>query len=220
VLRGYAGSLLPGLDVEEFVLLLPERREAWVAADGSTRVRVRIGEPRFLDEAIEEAFAAGGLGAVIGVGETIDETYGPAPDRIDLSDWPTEPDELEDWMRSEAAASDPAGAVRAHRVLDVAAELLTETGARPTLRAAVLRVLARAEGLEVVEGEEGVAVEVGITYRDETGVWRRSIGFDGEGSLVRSRLVDVDGLARIGIPPGTAVEDARYSPTVIVTAFP
>jgi hypothetical protein len=211
----FPGSDLPGLGVEAFALLLPLTREIWVAADGSSRLRVTTGAPTFFDDRTARAFAGSAMPGLLGVGTTSEETFAPSPDLFDPADWPTDVDELRLAMHGEARRGPPDLSFGA-RLVDVAAGLLRETGAQPELRAAVLRVLARTGGLRVGPSAGSDLLLVSVTYESGSGLLARTIGFDPSGNLISYTETTLDGLPSAGVPPNTDLSRAVYQPTVVV----
>jgi hypothetical protein len=209
------GSELPQLGREQIALLLPRTREIWIAPEGSIRLRVTTGTPIFFDERTAQAFAQSDLASVLGVDATTVETHASCPECIDPTDWPTDPDQLEQAMRVELQG-EPQDLPISVRLLDLAASLLRETGAQPDLRAAVLRVLAHTDGLTVDQPAESPLLQVSAGYQDESGRWTRTIGFDAYGNLITDTLTTLDGIPSAGVPANTNINQAVYQPTTIV----
>jgi hypothetical protein len=80
----------------------------------------------------------------------------------------------------------------------------------------VLRVLARTPGLAVTESPG--LLEVTASYDDETGRRSYTLGFDAAGNLTTEIEIAVDGIPRVGVPPGTAIYQAKYQPTTVLPA--
>ena len=149
-------------DLGPWSAILPIEEEHWVTADGSGRVVSRTGAPTFLglrDEARYEASGAPPLG-----GKQDDHTFGPGGLGLDdTSGLPTDPDQLAAVIRDRAGTS---GRADASRMLTMVGELLSQGNASPELRAALYRVAAGIDGVELVgavtdpEGREGMAVAV------------------------------------------------------------
>jgi hypothetical protein len=108
----------------------------------------------------------------------------------------------------------------ATRLLRLAAGLLRETGAQSDLRAAVLRVLARTDGLTVATGPEPGMLQASSSYVDEAGTWSYTLGFDAQGNLIAETEAAVTGIPGAGVPPGTEIFKARYQPTVVIPEVP
>jgi hypothetical protein len=211
---------LPGIAVAEAAMVVPRTREVWIAPDGSTRLQITTGTPAFFDEATAEAYRRSGLPASFQIGTTVAQAFAPSADRIDPADWPTDPAQLEVELVAAAANLGPPEQPLATRLLGLAADLLRETGAQPDLRAAVLRVLARAEGLTVTTGAEPGVLQVTASYEDEAGTWSHTVAFDAEGNLIAETEVAVTGIPSAGVPPGTEIFQARYQPTAVIPEVP
>ncbi len=203
-----------GIGGTEFALVLPETRETWIAQDGSTLLRITVGQPHFFDPTAAETFRGSDLSQQLGIGTTATASYPPSPDYVDPQSIPTDLDQLNAWIRLETGDPQPSPA----QILDTATQLLTETGAPPELRAAVLRVLARTDGLQVQPGTLTYAIE--ITALTETGNLERTVLIDHNGHLQSTRLVTLDGIPDIGVPPNTILHQANYQPTTTVTNLP
>jgi len=93
------------IDGRGFSALIPRRREAWIGADGSGRLRVTAGEPIFLgggDRGAWEAAGSPALGAA-----TSDRHFERGELHVpDLTSFPTNPDELYEVVRERAGAGD------------------------------------------------------------------------------------------------------------------
>jgi hypothetical protein len=82
-----------------FSVLVPHVREIWVAPDGSGRLLVKTGEPRFLGPRNRETWEAAGR-PELGRPGTSDESFGPdGLSYTDFSEYSTDPDELYDQIR-------------------------------------------------------------------------------------------------------------------------
>ncbi len=149
-----------------------EVAETWVAPDGSGRRRTASFVPGFVSPADREAweragkpqFLAHGWGRHVGT-----ESFGPgsfaANDAYgaDLSDLPTDPEELSQWLLDRTATSSN-GFPLSVRTLTLVAELLQNPFAPPDLRAALYEAEALVPGIENLGpardllGREGISV--------------------------------------------------------------
>lgn len=195
--------------------LLPEIRDVWVAPDGSRIVRRTIEEPIFFDPADAARFEAAGLTEELGIGEVITDRFGPLDDGLDPSLFPLDPTVLDATLR-ELVADDPRGTGPA--IVELAGDLLVETDAEPELRAALIRVLARTESVDVVRTED--VIDVAAVFDVDGRRVQTSLRFDADTSaLVLRREVALDGFPDSGIPPGTSIIETRFSAPQIVTTF-
>ena len=149
-----------------------EVAETWVAPDGSGRRRTASFVPGFVSPADREAweragkptFLAHGWGRHVGT-----ESFGPgsfaANDAYgaNLSDLPTDPEELSQWLLDRTATSSN-GFPLSVRTLTLVAELLQNPFAPPDLRAALYEAEALVPGIESLGpardllGRKGIAV--------------------------------------------------------------
>jgi len=210
----------PPPDDWEFSVLVPHIREIWVAADGSGRLLVESGEPRFLGPRDEAAWEAAGSPELDRSG-TSDESFGPdGLSYTDFSEYSTEPDELYDQIRSKAEGYGPSTDAE---MLVIVGDLLRETVAPPQLRAALFRVAARIPGVELVgevtdpAGRRGVAVA--RTSDDAGFLERNELVFDPETSeLLAERQVLLERVDWIDAKPGTVIGYAVYLNSGLVDA--
>jgi hypothetical protein len=168
--------------------------EDWVAPDGSGRRRTVAGEIEFADRRDEHDWRDSGsprLGPApgtvttegFGSGELNGVPYeGALPP---VSNLPADADELERVLREEAARSSGSVPVDA-KLFEYSASILLSTGTRPDLRAAVYELLARIDGVRLIDdvedplGREGTGVSLDIAY---TGApVRHTVIFDSETS--------------------------------------
>lgn len=196
--------------------LLPINEETWVA-NGTRFVSRATLQPVFFSAEAEAAYFAAGLDVSDGVGETREETTNQPVQIIDERDWPTTPGQLRQAMRSYVSNEGTAVATDV-QLVELAATLLRETDASPDLRAATIRVLEDLD-VEVTERGDGSGLSVGIEYTD--GVAKmRVIEFDAESNLVREYERWLEGDPQLGVPAGTIVYDATFSPVRIVAEMP
>jgi hypothetical protein len=202
----------------EFSVLVPHTREIWVAPDGSGRLLVKRGEPRFLgpqDKAEWEAVGRPQLDRP----RTSDETFGPdGLSYTDFSEYSLDPDELYDQIRSKAEGYGPSTDAE---MLVLVGDLLRETVAPPELRAALFRVAARIPGVELVgestdpAGRKGVAVA--RTSDDAGFLERNELIFDPHTSeLLAERQFLLERVDWIDAEPGTLIGYAVYLESGIV----
>jgi hypothetical protein len=149
-----------------------EVAETWVAPDGSARRRTAAFVPGFVSPADREAweragkptFLAHGWGQHVGT-----ESFAPgsfaANDAFgaNLSDLPTDPEELSQWLLDRTATSSN-GFPLSVRTLTLVAELLQNPFAPPDLRASLYEAEALVPGIEALGpardllGRKGIAV--------------------------------------------------------------
>jgi hypothetical protein len=197
---------------------VPQVVEAWIAPDGSGRVLVTTGEPRFLTPRDRETWEAAGSPSLRGPVAT--RTYGPGElADPDLTDLPTDADEL---LRVLQARPRRAGVPDAATVFVLASDLLRQPLAPPDLRAALYQVIARLPGIDVLGpttdpiGRQGVAV--GITTRESGTLERWVLIFNAETSAVLAEqrlLLETDRSVDTPVPLRSNVELARATVSAI-----
>lgn len=196
----------------EFSVLVPHTREIWIAPDGSGRLLVTTGEPRFLGPRDEATWKAAGSPELDRPG-TSDESFGPGGlSYTDFSEYSTDADELYDQIRNKAEGYGPSTDAE---MLVLVGDLLRETMAPPDLRAALFRVAARIPGVELVgnvtdpAGRKGTAVA--RTSDDAGFLERNELVFDSETSeLLAERQVLLESVGWIDAKPGTVIGYAVY----------
>jgi hypothetical protein len=168
--------------------------EDWVAPDGSGRRRTIAGEIEFADRQDERDWRDSGspkLGPAPGT--ITDKRFGPGElngvpyegELPPVSELPANADALEQIFRNEHARSSASVPVDA-KLFEYAASVLLSTGSRPDLRAAVYELLARIDGVQLVDevkdplGRTGTGVSLDIDYSGAP--IRHTIIFDSETS--------------------------------------
>jgi hypothetical protein len=141
---------------QPFSFRSPVTVEAWVAADGSGRVREVPEGVEWPGPRDKERWQAQGS-PPLGISEQVsDETFGPGelngvgpegalPPTRDL---PADPDQLVEIFRARAASSSPSVPTNV-KMFEYASSVLLETGSTPELRAALYQVVAGIDGVEL-----------------------------------------------------------------------
>jgi hypothetical protein len=195
-----------------FSVLVPHIREIWVGPDGSGRLLVKTGEPRFLGPNDKATWEAAGKPQLDNPG-TSDESFGPGGlSYTDFSKYSTDPDVLYDQIRQEAKGHGPSSDAE---MLVLVGDLLRGTVAPPGLRAALFRVAARIPGVELVgeatdsAGRKGTAV---ARTSDDAGFLNRiELVFDPDTSeLLAEREVLLERVDWIDAEPGTVIGYSVY----------
>jgi hypothetical protein len=190
----------------------PSQREVWVAADGTTRVLTTYGAPRFLTAEDQSAFELSGLAPNHESGETVVQTYGPAEFVADPAVWPSDAPRLQQALLERLGPGDQQP--HALRLLQSAVELIRENGPDPSLRAAVLRVIAGVPGIQVSGTTELVTVVFDGALPERTE--RRVYTFDASTGHLVSESVTVVSADH----PRRTVFSSRYEPPVQVKGDP
>jgi hypothetical protein len=202
----------PPPDDWEFSVLVPHTREIWIAPDGSGRLRVQSGQPKFFGPEDEVEWEAAGRPSFDGTGIS-DDSFGPGGlSFTDFSEYSTDPDELYDQIRSRAEGHGPSTDAE---MFVLVGDLLRETVAPPDLRAALFRVAAKIPGVELVgnvtdpAGRNGVAVA--RTSDDAGFLERNELVFDPDTSeLLAERQALLERVAWADAEPGTVIGYAVY----------
>jgi hypothetical protein len=175
--------------------LVPVTREIWIKSDGSGRIVEARGEPIWFGPADRAAWQAQGSPDLRGTPFS-DTRFGPTPPGVDPwvpQPWPGSlyyqnvdalPTDLGTLrhMIDERAAANGGGATDYER-FTIVGDLLRETVAAPKVRAALYRVAASLNGVELVgsmtdrAGRTGTAVSM-TTDQSSRGLERRVLIFD------------------------------------------
>lgn len=202
----------PPPDDWAFSVIVHTTREIWIAPDGSGRLLVTTGEPRFFGPRDKATWEAAGRPPLDRPG-TSDESFGPGGlSYMDFSKYSTDPDELYEQIRKKAEGYGPS--IDAE-VLVLVGDLLRETLAPPDLRAALFRVAARIPGVELVgevtdpAGRKGTAV---ARTSDDVGFLERiELIFDPDTSeLLAEREVLLERVHWADAEPDTVIGYASY----------
>ena len=181
--------------------LLPISREIWIKPDGSGRILEKYGEAIWFGSADKAAWVAAGS-PDLGAGPFSDTRFGPTPPGAepgtaqawggslsyeDVDALPTDVAALRKVIRARAAATG-AGATDLE-MFTIVGDLLRETVAAPQVRAALYRVAASLDGVELIGsvtdrvGRTGTAVSL-TGNRSSAGRERRILIFDPETSML------------------------------------
>ncbi len=177
--RWESGALVTfsfGLD-EAYTAMVHSKRETWVAPDGSGRIAEEVLDIEFLSD--EDRIGWGRLGGDLRL--AINEEYGPGSlDYQSYGSLPTDPDKL----RNELLAVPHGDWSEEVGLLWSVEDVLRDGGAPPELRAALFRVAAGIDGIELVGevtdrvGRPGIAVA--LEYEGNGLVFREWMIFDPE----------------------------------------
>lgn len=205
----------PGEDDESARLIAslhPLVREAWMGSGGFVQLREQVGPPVFFTPEDEAAYYELGLDQVDFVGETITRTLSGVTTTLESQDWPTEPDQLLELIRSLFPPDQDLP--EAVQILDLALDLIRESGPSPELRAAVIRLLLDLD-LELDERSETGDATFAVTYQGWVTV-RDTFTLDLKGNLIAETTTMLEPDLELSIPAGTVIDQAVYEPTIIV----
>lgn len=215
--EGFSMAVIPGsrLDLPDPVVayLIKTRVEMWLTADGVGFIRTETGSPTFFSDEVRDAYEQVGYAADDGVGTVIEEWYENVnqPGREEV--WSEDPAALRAEMEERIQTS---GRTATDGLLvEEAADILRSSVSSPTLRAAVLEILAELRVAVSVDAESGLTT-VTAEYERDSKRLRLSLGFDPQGYLRREIVVSVSGFPEGGVPPGTTVSYTKYGiPTLV-----
>jgi hypothetical protein len=219
------------VDDPPFTYFTKRMRETWVAADGSGRVREVPSAPIFLGERDRQRFLASG--DQLSTPEPTDRrvrahyrTVSAAllaadPATLDLQELdqlvsavaqlPTDPDRLEAIIHAYAEKKDPP--VESAMFGEIS-DLLNSPYASAELRAALYRVLARVNGVNLAgathdpAGRAGVAVNAPVGYSDAT---RQRLVIDPQtGRVLAAQTVLTKRVEWVDSEPGTVIQSIVY----------
>lgn len=192
--------------------LNPLIREAWMGSGGFVQLREEYGRPVFFAPEDEAAYYELGLDQVDFVGATVTRTLSGVISTLDSQDWATEPGQLMDQIRSLLRPEQPLPEKVA--ILEVALQLIRESGPSPELRAAVIRMLLDLD-LELVERTPSGHATFTVDYVHSIAI-RDTFTLDGDGNLIAETTTWLEADEDLSIPAGTVVDEAMYEPTIIV----
>ncbi len=211
-----AGAEL-GLDHREFVSYLQRFVvERWEAPDGSVHQETIFEAPKFFDAEAQAAYAGSPLETFEAVGEVRVDNFAAAPSILSARAWPETPEDL--LSAIQVYITNEGNAVVAEaRVMELAADLLRATGAKPELRSAVLGALDLMD-VEIQERSNTQSVIVSLQYTLDVR-HRLELEFDANAFLIREKLVRLDASTLAGTPAGAVVQESMYSPARIVDSL-
>lgn len=205
-------SILPGsdfgLDVEFVAYLLPSTREIWRDNQGTVQLRTTNHPPTFFTPETEAAYYQAGLDEFDQLNQPITLTAIGVTSDFDQIAGSTDPEQLHQQMLNHIhqGGSDLPEHIQ---VFILARQLLTETGASPPFRAAILRVLATLD-LELVQ-QTSDRLQIAVTHQDI----RYAVTLDQAGSLISLSNTQLQPIPELGIPAKTTTRQATYQPTTI-----
>ncbi len=192
---------------------LPIVREEWRAVDGSGVIRVTTGEPVFLDPA-DATLLTDDDAAALGIGRTVEQAFGPGA-LVAFPDLPDEPGALTTVLFREVEKG-PRLRPAAAGVFDLAADILRASDVPPQKRAAVLRLLARLDGVELAPSAPGTTT-LSISSDVARGREVLTMTFRDAGAvLVGESVTHVADYAAPGMPRRMVISQFEHSPPMTV----
>jgi len=160
---------------QDFSVLMPVTRQAWIGLDGSGRLLETDGTPTFLTAQDRAAWVAAGRPS-LGTGKTSDEAYGKGGlSYLDLSKLPTDVAQLRQMIVERKIEGGPAGDAETFTIVG---DLLRETSASPALRAALYEVASELPGVELIGTVKDHAGRTGTAVGYTSNGYRNELIFD------------------------------------------
>ena len=201
---------------QNFSVLMPVTRRAWIGLDGSGRLLETDGTPTFLTPQDRAAWVAAGRPS-LGAGKTSDEAFGKGGlGYLDLSKLPTDVVQLRTMIVERKIESGPAGDAETFTIIG---DLLRETYAPPALRAALYQIASELPGVELIGTVQDEAGRTGtaVGYKTTNG-YRNELIFDPTtAALLGEESVVADGAkVKPHLPTGTVMSWAVYLESGVV----
>ncbi len=208
---------------EEWSVLVPKEREAWISFDGSLggRVRAVYGQPRFVSANQRESWVAAGSPPLPQAGR-VEDSAAFGNGFIDASKLPTDPAELRRLIeaREIPGVEGPAGEAETFALVG---DMLREAYLPSVIRAAIYELTAELPEVELLGtvqdpvGRPGT----GIAYTDRKRGTRHELIFDPSTSALlgeRQSIVE-SGAFGLDAPPGTPIGYAAYLESKVVDSI-
>ena len=188
-------------DRDLLVYLQPRTREQWIGNEGTVQIRTTNLAPIFFRPDDEAVYYAAGLDALERIGETITNSVD-----VPLEEWPTDIDQLDEAIRDRMTAG--RGLPTSVEYLDVALDIHVQSFSNPQLRSIVLSLIAGLDGLTHTE-QDGTHTFT-IEYTDRGVATTFTFSLDGTGSLLHTRVLNLETDPTFGIPANTAISEVAY----------
>jgi hypothetical protein len=226
--RIYENDELPGSPTasgppkQTFSVYAPVTRQVWIATDGSGRLEQSYGEPSFLTPADRAAWVSDGSPDILPASSDVDsiEAKGAlvAPD---LSNLPTNPGTLLAGIEARTIGSffgAPAGAAGTFEIIG---DLLRETDASPTLRAALYQAAAQMPGVILIGTVTDAAGRSGAAVAYASSGEQNELVFDPTTSVLLGEatvVTDPSQLCRLDVSVGTVLSETSYVASGVVNS--
>jgi hypothetical protein len=200
---------------QDFVgYLLPTTRQVWRnPTEKFILIHTTVGTPEFFDPEAEAAYYAAGLDQADQVGEIIVEQFTEATDPVIEAEWPTQPEQLAEAMKTFIVGTrrQPADT---SQIFDLAADILRETHPSPQLRSALLHVLAQ----QPLTLEEQTPTTLTVSHAEAD----RQVGITltRNGQLLAETTILLQADPQLGLAEGTVIASADHQPTRVVAELP
>ncbi len=200
---------------QNFSVLMPVVRQAWIGTDGSGRLLETNGAPTFVTQQDRAAWVAAGRPS-LGTGQISDEAYGKGGlSYVDLTNLPTDAAQLRTMIEQRKIEGGPAGDAETFTIIG---DLLRETYAPPALRAALYQVASELPGVELIGTVKDDAGRSGIAVGYTSHGTRQELIFDPTtAALLGERSVVVDPVkAKMHVAAGTVMSLSTYLASGVV----
>jgi hypothetical protein len=210
----------PWQATDEWSVLVPSERQAWISLDGTRKGRVHTvsGRPSFVSAGQRAGWVAAGSPSLSEAGQ-VDDTTLSGGDTLDGSDLPTDPAALRRLLeaRKIPGVQGPPGEAETFVLIG---DMLRETYLPPVVRAAIYRLTAELSGVELL-GEVRDPVGrpgTGVAFSDRHRGIRHELIFDPETSVLLGERESTLGLGVFGFdaPAGTPIGYAAYLESKVV----
>jgi hypothetical protein len=173
-----------------FRVVTPQTREAWIATNGSGRLRERTGTPRFLSAHDRLVWIAAGR-PDLGGNRTTSERFSHGPQGlyyVNLFKLPTDPAKLAKLIDERKIEGGPPGDAETFVIIG---DLLRETYGPPKVRAALYDIASELPEVRLL-GRATWTARPGIAVGFPTGDYRQEIVFDPKtGAMLGERTVNM-----------------------------
>ncbi len=205
-----SGTMLyiPGGHFSPFEVTYQSSQQTWLGPDGSSRTRTSASRVTLPSPADRAAWEAAGSPEVADLAPPVgDQTSAPGGDFLDLSQLPTDPGKLKAALEERKIVGGPDGD---WETLAIIGQMLQETYASPSLRAALFNVAAALPGIEYIGKTTDASGRPGVAVAYTHGGIRDELIFDphtAQLNATNSWLVDPGavGIDPASEPAGTAV---------------
>lgn len=186
-------------------------REAWIAPDGSGRIREVDGSPSFVTSADRDAWLAAGKPDLTGDRNSDQNFQQGGLSYLDLSNVPSDPVQLKQLIESRTIEGGPPGDAETFTIIS---DLLRETYAPPAVRSALYTIASQLPGVELVGQVHDQLGRSGIAVAYSSHGIRDELIFDPQTSALlaeRQQVVATDPSQTASwVPVGTVIESTAY----------
>ena len=217
--RGQCVAPQPCEATDEWSVLVPSEREAWIGPDGSGRVRRVSRATRFVTAGQREAWVKAGR-PELPAGGQVEDSGLSGSGFLDTSDLPTEPEALRRLIEARKILGGPPGEAETFVLIG---DMLRESYLPPAFRAALYEATAELPGVKLLGevrdplGRPGI----GVAYANDKRGTREELIFSPETSwlLAEREVVVSPKSGRLEFPPGTETGSATYLESRLVDSI-